>query len=113
MLLLGPGHYGNYDNIAADAATRSVRRIGASTMNTVAKRFAVYFQDYTLVFGENGPGDVKQKAVGPVHRFATLFPSRAAARKFLNEFILPDARAEGYQSEYWIGRYPPRKKATT
>jgi hypothetical protein len=79
---------------------------------TAAKQFAVYCQDYRLVLGENGPGDVKQKAVGPEGRFAPLFPTRAAARKFLKEVILPDARAEGYQSEYRIGRYPPRKAAT-
>ncbi len=78
---------------------------------TIAKRFAVYVQDYRLVLGENGPGDVKQQASGPVTRFAPLFPSRAAARKSLKEVILPDARAEGYQTEYWIGRYPRRKTA--
>jgi hypothetical protein len=42
-----------------------------------ATQFAVYCQDYTLVLGENGPGDVKQRAIGPVQRFAPLFPNAA------------------------------------
>jgi len=83
------------------------------TTATTTKRFAVYCQDYRLVLGENGPGDVKQRAIGPVKHFAKLHPTRAAARKFLKEVILPDARAEGYQSEYWIGPYPPHKRAAT
>jgi len=70
----------------------------------VSKQFAVFCQDYILVKDENGPGDVKQRAVGPVGCFIPRFPTRAEARKFLNETILPDARAEGYQSEYWVGR---------
>lgn len=77
-------------------------------MNTANKRFAVYSQDYTLVLDENGPGDVKQRAVGPIKRSAPIFTSRRDARKFLRETILPDARAERYQTEYWIDQYPRR-----
>ena len=86
---------------------------GRHMTTATTEQFAVYSQDYRLLLDENGPGDVKQQATGPVQRFAPLFPSRAAARKFLKEVILPDARAERYQSEYWIGPYPPRKRAGT
>ena len=75
-------------------------------MSIATQQFAVYSQDYKLVLGENGPGDVKQRAIGPVGCFAPRFPSRKKARKFLKEVILPDARSEGYQSEYWVGRAP-------
>lgn len=67
-------------------------------------RFAVYSQDYILVRNENGPGDVKQKAVGPITHFAATFATRPEAKKFLDTEILPDDRAEGYQIEHWIGR---------
>jgi len=70
------------------------------------KKFAIYSQDYDLVLDENGPGDVKQRARGSVRRIGQLFLTRAEARKFLKKRVLPDARAEGYQTEYWVGPWP-------
>ena len=71
---------------------------------TARERFAVYSQDYILVLNENGPSDVKQQAVGPVGCNVQRFPTRRAAQKFLDDVIIPDDRAEGYQTEHWIGR---------
>ena len=72
---------------------------------TTVRRFAIYSQDYILVRGENGPRDIKQRATGPIGRMAATFASRADAKKFLREVLLPDARAEGYQTVYWIKPY--------
>ena len=63
--------------------------------------FVVCCQDYTLVKDENGPGDVKQRAVGPVYRFLKRFATRAEARRFLAE-RRRTIREEGYQCEVWI-----------